>query len=132
MNGNVLTESVSYNSEPAKIIAYEYDSEGRVVKTTYPSQSELDVVEYKYDSDGKVTKILQNNKTVREYSYDSFERVIAIKDYNEPGSSSYILKSYVYGQFGRCISMVYTEKCYHSIYARCSRECKCRDFTRID
>ena len=109
VNGNILTESVSYDSETARVTSYEYDVEGRLVKTTYPTQSALGVVEYEYDSYGKLTEILQDNEEIRCYYYDDFNRVVTVKDYEKPGSSSYILKSYEYDEFGRCVSAVYTE-----------------------
>ena len=109
VNGRILTESVSYDSETIKVTSYEYDAEGRLIEVNYPEGSEIGTITYEYDSYGKLLKIKKDNSVLREYVYDSFNRVVSIKDLDKPGSSSYTLKTYVYDEFGRAISMVYTE-----------------------
>ncbi len=109
VSGRVLTESVSYDSETAKTTSYEYDAEGRLVETAYPEGNGIGTITYEYDSYGKLLKIKRDNNVIREYVYDSFNRVASIKDFDKPGNSSYTLKTYAYDEFGRTISMVYTE-----------------------
>ena len=109
VKGQVLTESVSYGSEETHVTAYEYDNEGRVVKVDHPSGSALGAVSYEYDDWGNLLTIKDDGAILREYTYDGFGRVTAIKDNVKAGSESYTLKSYSYDQLGRTTSMVYTE-----------------------
>ena len=104
--GKVLTESRTYSGKSKQVVTYSYDSEGRISSKIYPSSTGLGTINYQYDSLGGCTKISKGSSTAREYVYDSLGRVSSIKDYDKPGSSSFIETNYTYDSHGRAVSMV--------------------------
>ena len=109
LNGNIISETVSYASENEKTTNYEYDAEGRMVKVTYPEDSGIGILTYEYDAFGNLLTIKRNNALIQENTYDAFSRSLTEKKYDQPGGSSYILKSYVYDELGRITELKYTE-----------------------
>ena len=83
-------------------ISYEYDSRDRISKVSYEVPgSDIDYVRCIYDSHGWLSQIRVKEglleKTLREYTYDSFGRVSGISDKYDPGSLGGMLsRSYSY------------------------------------
>lgn len=87
-----------------KKIRYTYDSEGKLIKLTYPTTRDgVQGLTYEYNSNGWLMKIAaiikagENNtaKTVRSYTYDSFDRVkeMVYTDFEHPDT---VMESFAY------------------------------------
>ena len=104
--GKLVSKTVTYdNSSESETISYSYDNEDRLIKTSYAGKSNLGDITYSYDSYGNIQKIYQNEKLVTEYIYDGFYRISKRYDYTSAGGSSYILRNYSYDSFDRVTAM---------------------------
>ena len=102
----ILSESITYANGGVNTIEYSYDSEGRLKSRKYPSDTGLGTINYEYDGIGRCTKILKGSSAIREYTYDGFGRLSVIKEYDKPGSSSFVRTEYHYDDFGRVSDML--------------------------
>ncbi|MDD6043317.1 MAG: RHS repeat-associated core domain-containing protein, partial [Eubacteriaceae bacterium] len=90
--------------------SYEYDAEGRLVKTDYCEGSGLENVIYTYDLWGKLLNVKHDGDVVCEYAYNGLGQLTSMKEYKEPGNiTAYILKTYGYDNHGRCTSIRYLD-----------------------
>lgn len=109
LEDKLLSEKVRYDGGSFAETSFTYDSEGRIETKTYPAEAGIGTVKYAYDSQGRISAISVNSKVLREYVYDGLGRVSVIKDFDGPGSSTYIHKAFTYDSLGRVTDAVYRD-----------------------
>lgn len=101
-------------------IRYSYDSEGKIIKVTYPTTKDgVKALSYHYTKNGWLSEIQADIKNgadvkeadVRTYTYDRYGKVTEIKDYRNilSAGDKAVKKVYTYDDFDRVAKMVYTD-----------------------